>query len=384
MTSPRIPLLDLSAEIDLLWEELNTAIQQVLRTGTFIMGPNVKAFEQELAGYLGVRHAVALNSGTDALILGLHALGIQPGDEVITTPFTFFATAEAISHFRATPVFVDIDPLTYNLDVAQIRSKITARTKVILPVHLYGHPVDMDPLLEVADAYGLKVFEDVAQALGSAYKGRKLGTLGSAAALSFFPSKNLGAFGDGGMFVTNDDALAETVRMLRVHGAKKKYYNERVGVNSRLDEIQAAVLRVKLKYLDEWNQNRRQAARWYSALLKAVPFITPAYEADYATHVYHQYTIRVPAEFRDPLQAFLREQGIDTCVYYPVPLHQLPLYREQEVALPEAERAAREVLSLPIGPLISPDTVAQVVDTVRSFFTHARAGLSETFLRRES
>jgi len=371
MSQVRVPLLDLQAEIEYLWDELNDAIQQVLRSGIFIMGPNVKALEQEIAAYLGVKHAVALNSGTDALILGVHALGIRSGDEVITTPFTFFATAEAVSHFHAVPVFVDIDPKTYNLDVSQIRAKITPRTKAIIPVHLYGHAADMDPILEIAREYGLKVLEDVAQAFGGAYKGRKLGSIGDAGALSFFPSKNLGAFGDAGMFVTNDDELAETVRMLRVHGARKKYYNERVGVNSRLDEIQAAILRVKLRYLDEWNARRRSAAARYNQLLSEVHGITTPYEAPYAYHVYHQYTIRVHNGQRDRLQALLKEAGIDTFVYYPVPLHQLPVYEHRRDCLPEAERASREVLSLPMGPLICLDTQQQVADRIRALVKYA-------------
>jgi dTDP-4-amino-4,6-dideoxygalactose transaminase len=364
MSQVRVPLLDLQAEIEYLWDELNDAIQQVLRSGIFIMGPNVKALEQEIAAYLGVRHAVALNSGTDALILGVHALGIRPGDEVITTPFTFFATAEAVSHFHAVPVFVDIDPKTYNLDVRQIRAKVTPRTKAIISVHLYGHAADMDPIMEIAREYGLKVLEDVAQAFGCAYKGRKLGSIGDAGALSFFPSKNLGAFGDAGMFVTNDDELAETVRMLRVHGARKKYYNERVGVNSRLDEIQAAILRVKLRYLDEWNARRRAAAARYNQLLSEVSDITIPYEAPYAYHVYHQYTIRVHNGQRDYLQALLKEAGIDTFVYYPVPLHRLPVYEHRDDCLLEAERASREVLSLPMGPFVEANMQRLVVQKI--------------------
>jgi dTDP-4-amino-4,6-dideoxygalactose transaminase len=371
MSQVRVPLLDLQAEIEYLWDELNDAIQQVLRSGIFIMGPNVKALEQEIAAYLGVRHAVALNSGTDALILGVHALGIRPGDEVITTPFTFFATAEAVSHFHAVPVFVDIDPKTYNLDVRQIRAKVTPRTKAIISVHLYGHAADMDPIMEIAREYGLKVLEDVAQAFGCAYKGRKLGSIGDAGALSFFPSKNLGAFGDAGMFVTNDDELAETVRMLRVHGARKKYYNERVGVNSRLDEIQAAVLRVKLRYLDEWNARRRAAAARYNQLLSEVPGITIPYEAPYAYHVYHQYTIRVHNGQRDRLQTLLKGAGIDTFVYYPVPLHRLPVYEHSGDCLPEAERASRDVLSLPMGPLMNLETQQQVADKIRALMEYA-------------
>jgi dTDP-4-amino-4,6-dideoxygalactose transaminase len=371
MNPTRIPLLDLQAEIEYLWEELNEAIQQVLRSGIFIMGLNVKALEQEIAAYLGVKHAVALNSGTDALILGVHALGIRPGDEVITTPFTFFATAEAVSHFHAVPVFVDIDPKTYNMDVSQVRAKITSRTKAIIPVHLYGHAADMDPILEIAREYGLRVLEDVAQAFGGAYKGRKLGSIGDAGALSFFPSKNLGAFGDAGMLVTNNDEIAETVRMLRVHGARKKYYNERVGVNSRLDELQAAILRVKLRYLDEWNARRRATAAYYNQLLSEVSGITIPYEAPYAYHVYHQYTIRVHNGQRDRLQMLLKEAGVDTFVYYPVPLHRLPVYEHRGDCLPEAERASRDVLSLPMGPLMNLETQQQVADKIRALMEYA-------------
>ncbi len=363
----RIPLLDLRAEIELLWDELNGAIQEVLRSGVFIMGPNVRALEQEIAAYLGVKHAIALNSGTDALVLGLHALGIGAGDEVITTPFTFFATAEAVSHLRATPVFVDIDPLTYNLNVDQIRARVSPQTKAILPVHLYGHAADMDPIMEIAKEYGLKVLEDVAQAFGGTYKGRKLGTIGDAAAISFFPSKNLGAFGDGGMLITNDDTVADTVRMLRVHGARKKYYNERVGVSSRLDEIQAAILRVKMRYLDEWNRKRREVAARYNELLSDLSGIKTPYEAPYAYHVYHQYTIRVQNDRRDWLQTQLKEVGIDTFVYYPVPLHLLPIYRAMGLTLPEAERASYEVLSLPIGPLMREDALQYIATSMRLF-----------------
>jgi dTDP-4-amino-4,6-dideoxygalactose transaminase len=363
----RLPLLDLRAEVELLWDEINAAIQEVLRSGVFIMGPNVKALEQEIASYLGVKHAVALNSGTDALILGIHALGIQPGDEVITTPFTFFATAEAISHFKAIPVFVDIEPRTFNLDVEQVRAKVTSRTKAIIPVHLYGHAADMDQIMDIAREYGLRVLEDVAQAFGGEYKGRKLGSIGDAGALSFFPSKNLGAFGDGGMLVTNDDTIADTVRILRAHGARRKYYNEFVGVNSRLDEIQAAILRVKLRYLDEWNRKRREAAAYYSELLRSVPHIEIPYEAPYAFHVYHQYTIRVHRGRRDKLQARLREAGIDTAVYYPVPLHLLPIYQDMKICLPQAEAASREVLSLPMGHTLSLTSQRRVAEAIDAF-----------------
>lgn len=362
----KIPLLDTRPEIESIWDELMAAIQDVLRNGQFIMGPNVKAFEQEIAAYFGVKHSVALNSGTDALVLGVRAMGIGAGDEVITTPFTFFATGECISHVGAIPVFVDIDPNTFNMDVSQIEAKITPRTKAIIPVHLYGHAVDMDPVLAVAKKHGLKVLEDVAQAFGSEYKGKKVGAIGDAGAFSFFPSKNLGAFGDGGIFITNDDELADSVRMLRVHGAKKKYYNEVVGVNSRLDEIQAAILRVKLPHIDEWNEGRRAAAARYNEMLKDVPGVITPVEADYTKHVYHQYTIRILGGKRDEVQKKLGDVGVGTFVYYPVPLDKLPVYAGMDFGkLPVSDERTGEALSLPIWPKIEPEIQAAVVQRIR-------------------
>jgi len=351
MSKIHIPPYDPRPEIEVLWDEIHAAIDRVLRSGRFILGPEVEAFEAEVAAYLGVKFAIGVNSGTDALVIALRALGVGPGDEVITTPFTFFATAEAISLVGATPVFVDIDPLTFNIDPHQIPAAITPRTKAILPVHLYGHAADMDPILEVAQAHGLKVLEDVAQAFGGAYKGRKLGSLGHAAAFSFFPTKNLGGFGDGGLIATNDPAVAEQARMLRAHGARKKYYNETLGYNSRLDALQAAVLRVKLKRVDEWNARRREiAARYHEALAEVKGLILPS-EQSYAYHVYHQYTVRVLHGRRDEVRQRLADAGIGTMVYYPVPVHRLPVYAWPEGSLPRAEQAAREVLSLPMGPM---------------------------------
>lgn len=361
---PKIPVLDLTPEIETLWDELMAAIQGVLKSGQFIMGPNVKAFEQEAAAYLGVKHAIGVNSGTDALVIGLRAAGIGPGDEVITTPFTFFATAEAVSQVGATPVFVDIDPRTFNINPELIEPAITPRTRAILPVHLYGQAADMDPIMALAGKYNLKVIEDTAQAFGGEYKGRKLGTIGDAGCFSFFPSKNLGAFGDGGLIATNDDEIAEKARMLRVHGAKKKYYNEVVGYNSRLDEIQAAILRVKLPHIDEWNEARRQAAHRYNQLLKDVPGVITPYEASYAKHVYHQYTIRVVNGRRDAVKEYLAEHGIATMVYYPVPVHRLPVYADCNYRLPEAEKAATEVLSLPIWPQIKNEAQGHLIEVV--------------------
>lgn len=359
-----IPVLDLRPEIEEHWQEYMGAIAGVLKSGQFIMGPNVEAFEQEVAAYLGVKHAIGVNSGTDALVISLRALGIGPGDEVITTPFTFFATAEAISMVGATPVFVDIDPRTFNIDANLIESAITPRTKAILPVHLYGQAADMDPIMGVARRYNLKVVEDVAQAFGGEYKGRKLGTLGDAGAFSFFPSKNLGGFGDGGLIATNDDEVADQARMLRVHGSRRKYYNEMLGYNSRLDELQAALLRVKLRYVDRWNIERRHLAHAYTANLPADGTVEPPVEAPYALHVYHQYTIRVPRGMRDTVRRMLSEQGVATAVYYPVPVHQLPPYRGRWGTLLNAERAAQEVLSLPLWPGMDGDLQARITRTI--------------------
>lgn len=362
--SREIPVLDLRPEIEALWDELVAAIQGVLRSGQFILGPNVKAFEEEVAAYLGVKHAIGVNSGTDALVIALRAAGIGPGDEVITTPFTFFATAEAVSQVGATPVFVDIDPRTFNINPELIEPAITPRTKAILPVHLYGQAADMDPIMELAEEYNLKVIEDAAQAFGGEYKGRKLGTIGHAGCFSFFPSKNLGAFGDGGLIATNDDKIAEAAWMLRVHGAKKKYYNEMLGYNSRLDEMQAAILRVKLSHVDEWNEARRQTAKRYNELLKEVPGIITPYEALYARHVYHQYTIRVTGGKRDKVKQFLADQGIGTVVYYPYPLHQLPVCAATYLYLPFAEAASKCVLSLPMSPYLSDSEIQVVVQAL--------------------
>ena len=364
-TDVRIPMLDLRPEIEAHWQEYMDAVTGVLRSGQFILGPNVEAFEQEVAAYLGVKHAIGVNSGTDALVISLRALGIGPGDEVITTPFTFFATAEAISMVGATPIFVDIDPKTFNIDPNLIEPAITERTKAVLPVHLYGQAADMDPILALARRYGLKVIEDTAQAFGGEYKGRKLGTLGDAGAFSFFPSKNLGGFGDGGLIATNDDDVAGKARMLRTHGSRKKYYNELLGYNSRLDEIQAALLRVRLRYVSEANEARQRVAHWYREFFESVDGVEPPYEAPYAKHVYHQYTIRLPDACRDRVRQRLSEEGIGTMVYYPVPVHQLPVYAKSGVTLPVAEAASRQVLSLPMGPSLSRSDAEKVADALR-------------------
>jgi dTDP-4-amino-4,6-dideoxygalactose transaminase len=360
-----VPMLDSKPQYATLKPSIQDAVNRVLQSGQFIMGPEVRAFEREVARYLNTRYAIGVNSGTDALFISLHALGVGPGDEVITTPFTFFATAEAISHVGATPVFVDIDPRTFNLDPELIEEKITPRTKAILPVHLFGHAVDMAPILALAEKYDIFILEDVAQAFGGKYRGRKLGTIGDIGAFSFFPSKNLGACGDGGLIATNDSKIAELARMLRVHGAKEKYRNEVVGYNSRLDELQAAILRVKLPYLDQWNAQRRQIAERYNDLLEDVPDISTPIEAAHAEHVYHQYTVRIMNQRRDEIKEKLIKARISTAVYYPIPVHALPVYSDLQIDLPQAWKAASEVLSLPFWPQISLTVQERVADSLR-------------------
>jgi dTDP-4-amino-4,6-dideoxygalactose transaminase len=363
----RIPVLDLSPEINRLWPDLLQAFERVMKSGAFINGPDVSAFERECATYLGVKHAVGMNSGTDALFIGLEALGVKPGDEVITTGFTFFATAEAISRVGATPVFVDIDPETFNIDTRRIEDHITEKTKAIIPVHLFGHSCEMDSILSLASKYKLKVLEDCAQSFSGEFRGKKLGSLGDAGSYSFFPSKNLGGFGDGGLFTTNDDQIAEQARIIRSHGSRKKYYNEVLGYNSRLDTLQAALLRVKLPHIDEQSEKRRKVACHYAELLQDINDLVTPIEQSYARHVFHQYTVRIKGGKRDALQSALKEAGIETMVYYPVPMHKLPIYSEKIEKLPESERAAQEVLSLPIWPEASVDVLTRVRDSIRQF-----------------
>ncbi|HET9095594.1 MAG TPA: DegT/DnrJ/EryC1/StrS family aminotransferase [Candidatus Baltobacteraceae bacterium] len=361
-----IPICDLKEQYRTLREQMLRAVDDVFSSGHFINGPNVKALEAEAAAYLGAAHAVALNSGTDALHLALRALDIGPGDEVITTPFTFVATTEAIGIVGATPVFVDIDPRTYNLDVRQIEAAITPRTRAILPVHLYGCPAPMDEILAIAQRRNLAVVEDCAQSIGAKTADRFTGVLGTFGCFSFFPSKNLGAYGDGGMLVTNDQALADRARSLRGHGGRVKYYHEELGVNSRLDEVQAAILRVKLPHLESWIANRRAAAGRYTAAFAASDLQVPVEPAD-DRHVYHQYTLRVPD--RDRVQRDLKAAGVESMIYYPVPLHLQKVHEAlglREGAFPQAERASREVLSIPMYPELTPELQQQVVDAVYS------------------
>jgi len=354
----KIPVLDLSPEIDELWDELNAAFQRVMKSGQFIMGPEVIAFENEVADYLGTKHAIGVNSGTDALVISLRALGIGPGDEVITTPFSFFATAESISNVGAKPVFVDIEEASFNIDPTLIEAAITERTKAILPVHLYGRPAEMDAIMAVANEHGLKVLEDCAQSFGARYHGQQTGTIGHAGAYSFFPSKNLGAFGDGGLIVTDDDEVADMARMLRAHGSKKKYHNEVLGYNSRLDSLQAALLRIKLPYVDYWNTNRAAKARLYGGLLDSVPEVT--HQRSRKGHVFHQYTVRLSGVDRNVVQQRLATVGVGTMVYYPIPQDRLPVYAGRYSPSVMSDQLATEVLSLPIGPSLRLEDLSRV------------------------
>lgn len=338
----------------------------MLRSGHFILGPDVKAFEDEVAAYLGVRHAIGLNSGTDALFIGLRALGLQPGDEVITTTFSFFATAESVSMLGAKPVFVDVEEESFNLDVAQVEAAITAKTRAIIPVHLFGRPANMSAVLDVAKRHGLKVLEDCAQSFGAMAGEAFTGTLGDAGAYSFFPSKNLGAYGDGGLLATNDDEVARVARMLRAHGSAKKYHNEMVGYNSRLDTIQAAILRVKLPHIEAYNTGRRRVAERYNEAFRGLDgLITPAVVDG---HVFHQYTLRVMDGRRSALAQHLEEQGIQTMVYYPIPQDRLPIYAGHYPRFPVSDRLAEEVLSLPIWPQMTQEEQSVVSEAVRAFF----------------
>lgn len=361
ITQARTPVVDLKAQYAEIKDELAAAVSQALADGRFILGPNVTALETEIAAYCNTRYAVGVASGTDALHLALRALGVGPGDEVITTPFTFIATAEAISYCGALPVFVDIDPLTYNLDAGQIEAKISSRTRAILPVHLYGQPADMTQIMALADKYKLAVVEDCAQAIGAKYNGKPVGSIGNIGALSFFPSKNLGGAGDGGMIVTDDEQTAAAVRRLRAHGSNRKYFHEEIGYNSRLDELQAAIVRVKLGRLEEWNTARRSRAYVYNKLLSEFVQIIPPTLGENRTHVWHQYTIRL--KNRDEIKSRLSNMGIDSAIHYPLPIHLQPAYADlgiNEGLLPASETAATQVLSLPMYPQLTDGQVERV------------------------
>ncbi len=375
MKAQKIKLFDLKKEYEEIGQEILEEIRKVLESGIFIMGKNVEQLEQELANYFNVKYAITVNSGTDALLISLKALGIREGDEVITTPFTFFATAEVISNLKAVPVFVDIDD-NFNIDVNLIEKSITDKTKAIIPVHLFGLPVNMEKIMEIAKKYNLYVIEDVAQAFGAKYKGRLVGTFGDFGAFSCFPTKNLGAYGDAGFILTNDQELYKKSKMLKVHGSIKKYYHEEFGYNSRMDEIQAAILKVKLKYIEKFNNHRIQAANLYNTILSKNLYITTPKASDEFYHVYHQYTIKVndnsPID-RDTLKKELELNGIETNIYYPYPLHKLPVYLNKDNykvyhSLVRAEELCNKVLSLPMYHYISLDDVEYVANTINRIF----------------
>lgn len=366
MTLARIALCDVGAQFRELEAEVTSVVQRVLHSGRYILGGEVEAFEGEVARWLGVRHAVGVASGTDALLLSLIALGVGPGDEVVTTPYTFVATASSIVRVGATPVFVDIDPVTFNLDPERVAAAIGPRTRAILPVHLFGHPADMVALRDLADRHGLLLLEDACQAFGARIGDRTAGGLGHAGCFSFFPSKNLGGAGDGGLVVTDDGALADHVRRLRNHGSgRERYVHQELGFTSRLDALQAAILRVKLKRVEAWNERRRTLAALYDELLSGLPLRLPEARAGYH-HVYHVYCIR--SAKRDAIRKALAAAGVETAVYYPLPLHLQPALqgRCREVGnLEEAEAAARTALALPMHPYLSPDDVARVASVIR-------------------
>ena len=359
-----IPMVDLKGQYLTLKDEIDSAILEGLSATQFILGPNVQAFEKETADYLGVEHAVGVASGTDALHLALAAAGIGEGDEVITTPFTFIATAEAICYLGATPVFVDIDPYTFNIDLNQVEAAITDRTRAVIPVHLFGQPVDMNALKTLCDDKGLKIVEDCAQSFGAHIDNQQTGSFGDFGAFSFFPSKNLGCYGDGGLITTNDEKGANELRVLRNHGSRERYHHNVIGYNSRLDELQAIILRIKLKHIDEYNSNRRRVALRYSEAL-ADTAIQTAFEDNIGYHIYHQYTLL--HENRDAIMKALQDNNIACAVYYPIPLHKQEVYLEayKHISLPVSESVASKCFSLPVYPELEDDKVDVITDIIK-------------------
>lgn len=370
-----IPQLDLNAQYAAIGGEIRVAIERVLASQQFILGREGAALEAEVAALCGAAYGIGVASGTDALILALRAGGVGAGDEIIIPAFTFVATGSAVNAIGAKPVFADIRPDTYNLDPSDLARRVTSKTKAIIAVHLYGLAADMDPIAEFAREKNLRVIEDNAQSIGATYKGRQTGALGDVACLSFYPTKNLGAYGDGGMIVTNSAEMANRLRILRNHGQTGKYVSAEAGWNSRLDEIQAAVLRVKLRHLSKWQQARQTHAAMYAKLLLGIPGIAPPLVPEGYEHVFHQYTIRV--ERRDALQQVLTARKIGSAVYYPVPLHLQPLYQSlghQPGDFPHSEHAAKEVVSLPLYPELRPEQIARVAETVAEFVTTGHPG----------
>ncbi len=364
-----VPLVDLKAQYQPLKQDILSRIEAILDSMYLFLGPNVQALEKEFATFSEVEHAIGVAEGTTALHLALRACGVQTGDEVITVSHTFIATAEAIVLAGAIPVFVDIDPETYNMDVTQIEARITSRTRAIIPVHLYGQPADMDPIMDIARQHNLYVIEDACQAHGARYKGNRTGGLGHLAAYSFYFSKNLGAYGEGGMVTTNDAELAQRVRLLRDHGSPKRYHHEMIGMNGRLDEIQAAVLRAKLPYLEEWNAQRRVNAAHYTELLAALPQVQTPSVPDDVEPVFHLYVARVPE--RDALLVYLKEQGVGAGIHYPIPCHLQPAFAElgyKKGDLPVTEQVVDEIISLPMYAELTVEQREYVVTTIKSFY----------------
>ena len=359
-----IPMVNLKAQYAEIQDEIVGGFAETLDNCAFILGPNVQAFEKEAADYLGVKHAIGCASGTDALHLALLASGIGPGDEVITSAFTFIATAEAIKYVGAKPVFVDIDPGTFNITPENILKAITPKTKAVMPVHLFGQPADLPAIKAICEKHGLKLIEDCAQSFGATVANQQTGSFGDAAGFSFFPSKNLGCFGDGGLVTTNNDETAAKIKQFRNHGSDVRYYHDVIGYNSRLDELQAVVLRAKLKRIDQYNAARRHAAHLYSSLMADLPLTTP-YEDGIGVHVYHQYTLL--CDRRDEVMKALQDKQIACAVYYPVPLHQQNVFKEEcaEVSLPVTEAVAARCFSLPICSNLADDTVKQIVEVIR-------------------
>jgi len=382
----QIPMLDLKREYEYMKKDIEVAIQNCLDHQQWILGPEVKRLESELAEYLGVKHCIGVASGTDALVISLRALAIKlkgeeyfnKEDEIVTTPFTFTATGDSILRAGATPVFVDIEPSTFNLDANRVEEylkKYTDKMVGIIPVHLYGQACNMDKITEIANKYNLFVLEDVAQALGGMWKEKRLGSIGTAGCFSFFPSKNLGGFGDGGMIATNDEGIANLSRMLRVHGGKDKYNVDHIGYKSRLDTLQAAILLAKYKYLDEFNTRRREIAKIYNDELKGIEEVVLPEEQPSSCHVYHQYTIRVKKGKREILKQFLQEKGISSMVYYPLPLNKMQVFQKRCKicgGLSETEKAVEEVLSLPVEPLLTQEEVLSITHAVKEFFEKSK------------
>jgi dTDP-4-amino-4,6-dideoxygalactose transaminase len=360
-----IPLLDLQAQYMQIKDKMDKAVLDVIQGGRYILGPEVKELEKEIAEYCGTKNGIGVANGTDALLLVLKAWGIGPGDEVITSPFTFFASAEVISQVGATPVFVDVEPETLNIDVKLLESKINERTKAIIAVHIFGQMADMDSLMQLANKHNLLVLEDACQAIGAEYKGKKAGSIGHAGCFSFFPTKNLGGYGDGGMIVTDDATLAEKIRVLRAHGSKVKYHHTDIGYNSRLDEIQAAILRVKFPHLDNWNDARREKARLYTSWLNGTAYITPC-EAPEQKHVFHLYILR--SKKREAVMKELQQRGISTAIYYPVPLHLQEVYSSlgyRRGDMPVAEQATHEAFAIPLFPELTKEQMEYIVATLK-------------------